>query len=426
MLLFFLVCGVLAVESRHQLWLQHVSTDVGVFWIQANKYLAGQLEGTEYPPLAVLYFLLPRLAEGALGVPFPDGFAFLNYLLIGLHLAFLNQTAGRLSALMFGAMLLAAGPIVMFRFELLVSFLVLLAWYAWRRGLPAVAGAVMGVAVLTKLYPLLLIPVLCRPSDESSPKRHLALLGVGLAAGLLLVMAVFVAGGGSLSVIEGTLSFHGQKPVALESTAAAVAMAFDYLRGAWPSQPVNAWGIHGLVLGRVPLLLCTAGSLASLGILLFSLWRRRHARDAGQGIRTGLALLVSVIFWTTLFQPQYLLWPVAFAVLLPAAGVPTRRCVLIGGLLAAALLAEQVIFPCHYSEFLAIFYQRGAGGMLMPTLAVGKLVVTALFALAFWEALREAPQASTLQVSPEWSSLSRSPLPRSARAFVTCSSSERS
>jgi hypothetical protein len=401
LLLFFLVCGVLAVESRQQLWLRHVGSDVGVFWIQANKLLAGQLAGTEYPPMAVLYFLLPRLADEHLGIPFSDGFAFLNYLWIGLHLAFLNQTAGRLSAVLFGAMLLAAGPIVMFRFELFVSFLVLMGWHAWRRGRPGVAGAVVGVAVLTKLYPVLLIPVLCRPPDASNPKRHVASLGVGVASALMLVMAVFVAGGGSLSMFEGTLSFHGNKPVALESTAAAVAMAFDYLRGAWPSQPVNAWGIHGLVLGRIPLLLCNAGALASLGILLFSLWRRRHARDAGQVIRTGLAILTSLIFWTPVFQPQYLLWPATFAALLPAAGLPTRRCLLIGGLLVAALLAEQVIFPCHYSEFLAIFYEGAAGGMLMPTLAVGKLVVTALFALTFWEALREAPQASTRQVSPE-------------------------
>jgi hypothetical protein len=401
LLLLFLVCGVLAVESRHPLWLQHVSTDVGVFWIQASKVLSGQLEGTEYPPMAVLYFLVPGLADQILGVPFPDGFAFLNYVWIGLHLALLNQTAGRLSALLFATMLLAAGPIVMFRFELFVSFLVLIAWVAWRRGLPVAAGAVAGVAVLTKVYPLLLFPVLCRPPDESSPKRQITRVAVGAAAALLLVMAVFIAGGGSLSMLEGTLSFHGSKPVALESTPAAVAMAFDALRGAWPPRPVNEWGIHGLSLGRVPGLLSTGGALASLGILLLSLWRRRGARDAGQLIRYGLAILVSVIFWTPLFQPQYLLWPVAFAVLLPLAEVPTWRCLLIGGLLVAALLAEQVIFPCHYSEFLAIFYEGAPGGMLVPTLAVGKLMVAALFALTLWEALREAPQASTRQVSPE-------------------------
>lgn len=392
LLLLFLVCGVLALESRHPLWLQHVSTDVGVFWIQANKYLSGQLDGTEYPPMAMLYFLLPGLADQFLRVPFSDGFAFLNYLWLGLHLALLNQIAGRLSALMFGAMMLAAGPIVMFRFELFVSFLVLMAWVAWRRGLPVATGAVAGVAVLTKLYPLLLIPILCRPPDESSPKRQITRVALGAAAAPLLVMAVFIAGGGSLSMLEGTLSFHGNKPVALESTPSVVAMAFDALRGAWPPRPVNEWGIHGLSLGRVPGLLCTGGALASLGILLFSLWRRRGARDAGQVIRYGLAILVSVIFWTPLFQPQYLLWPVAFAVLLPVAGVPTRRCLLIGGLLVAALLAEQVIFPCHYGEFLDIFYQGAAGGMLMPTLAVGKLMVTALFALTFWEALRDRTQ----------------------------------
>lgn len=386
-LLLFLVCGVLAVESRHPLWLRHVGSDVGEFSIRASKYLTGQLEGTEYPPMAVLYFLLPRFADGILGVPFQEGFSFLNSLWIGLHLAFLNQAAGRLSALTFGAMMLAAGPIVMFRFELFVSFLVLMAWYAWRREQPAVAGAVVGVAILTKLYPLVLIPVLCRPPGESSPKRQIVSMGVGLASGLMLVMAVFVVGGGPISMLTGMLSFHGHKPVGLESTPAALAMTLDALRGAWPSEAVNQWGIHGLPLGPVPRLLCMGGTLATLGILVLSLWRRQE-RDPGQGIRYGLAILVSLIFWSPLFQPQYLIWPVAFAALLPVAGVALRPCLLIGALFVTSLLAEQVIFPCHYTEFLAIFYEQGPSGMLLPALALGKLGVAALFGSALWEALR--------------------------------------
>jgi hypothetical protein len=244
------------------------------------------------------------------------------------------------------------------------------------------------VAILTKLYPLVLSPVLCRPPGESSPKRQIVSVGVGVAAGLMLVLAVFVLGGGPISMLTGMLSFHGQKPVGLESTPAALAMAFDYLRGAWPSHSVNEWGIHGLPLGPVPRLLCIGGTLATLGSLVLSLWRRRQERDPGQSIRYGLAMLVSLIFWSTLFQPQYLLWPVAFAALLPIAGVPLRRCLLVAALFVTAFLAEQVIFPCHYTEFLAIFYQQAPSGMLMPTLALGKLVVAALFGLTLWEALR--------------------------------------
>jgi hypothetical protein len=100
---------------------------------------------------------------------------------------------------------------------------------------------------------------------------------------------------------------------------------------------------------------------------------------------------VSLIFWTPLFQPQYLIWPVAFAALLPVAGVPIRRCLWIGALFVTAFVAEQMIFPCHYTEFLAIFYEQAPSGMLMPTLAVGKLAVAALFGLALWGALRARP-----------------------------------
>jgi hypothetical protein len=62
-----------------------------------------------------------RWAEFAFHVGFGENFFFANYVLLGLHLALLNQVAGRRSAIIFGVLMLAAGSIVLFRYELLVS-----------------------------------------------------------------------------------------------------------------------------------------------------------------------------------------------------------------------------------------------------------------------------------------------------------------
>ena len=53
------------------------------------------------------------------------------------------------------------------------------------------------------------------------------------------------------------------------------------------------------------------------------------------------------------------------------------------GVFALAFVTEQIVFPCHYSEFLAIFYERRPAGSLILALAVSKLAVTALLVLAF-------------------------------------------
>jgi hypothetical protein len=61
--LFLLICGVLAMEARQSMWNEHLGRDVGEFWIRTEKYLTFHLQGTEYPPFAMLYFLLLRWAE---------------------------------------------------------------------------------------------------------------------------------------------------------------------------------------------------------------------------------------------------------------------------------------------------------------------------------------------------------------------------
>ena len=65
------------------------------FWIRTEKYLTFHLKALEYPPFAMLYFLLLRWAEFTFHVGFEKNFVVANYVLLGLHLALLNHVAGR-------------------------------------------------------------------------------------------------------------------------------------------------------------------------------------------------------------------------------------------------------------------------------------------------------------------------------------------
>jgi hypothetical protein len=376
--LFLLIWGVLAMEARQSMWNEHLGRDVGEFWIRTEKYLTFHLQGTEYPPFAMLYFLLLRWAEFTFHVGFEKNFVVANYVLLGLHLALLNHVAGRRAAILFGVLILAAGSIVLFRYELLVSFLTLVAWCAWRHNWPRCAGVLLAAAILSKLYPLLLVPLFARPPQGGDVRRQVSAVGSGLGLGLAGILLFFWLGGDPISNFSGVVRFHENKPVGLESTPATLAMVFDAIRGAWPSHSVNEYSIHGLRLPAAYRWLIQLGLLASLGALLYSYWKR-----GGNLILTAQAMLVALIFWTTLFQPQYLIWPVAFTALLPLTGLEARRLYLIGGLFALALATEQIVFPCHYTEFLAIFYEHRPAGILILAMAMSKLAVTAVFVLSF-------------------------------------------
>ena len=376
--LFLLICAVVAVEARQNIWNQHLRADVGEFWLRTERYLTFQLQGTEYPPFAMLYFLFLRWAEFTFHVGFEQNFFLANYVLLGLHLALLNHVAGRRAAILFGGLMLAAGSIILFRYELLVSFLTLLAWCAWRYNWPRCTGALLAAAILSKLYPLLLVPLFARSPLGADIRRQISAVGTGLGLGFAAILLFFWLGGDPISSFSGVLRFHDNKPVALESTPAVLAMAFDAIRGAWPSHSVNEYSIHGLRLPAPFRWLMQLGLLASLGALLYS-----YSRRGGNLILTAQGVLVALIFWTTLFQPQYLIWPAVFTALLPLTGLEARRLYLMVSLLAVAFASEQIIFPCHYTEFLAIFYEHRPAGILIVALAVGKIAVTALFVLAF-------------------------------------------
>jgi Glycosyltransferase family 87 len=376
--LFLLICVVVATEAQQNMWNQHLRSDVGEFWLRTERYLTFQLQGTEYPPFAMLYFLFLRWAELTFDLSFEKNFLSANYVLLGLHLALLNHVAGRRAAILFGILMLAAGSIILFRYELLVSFLTLLAWCSWRHNWSRCAGALLAAAILSKLYPLLLVPLFIRPPVGADVRRQVSAVGTGLAMGVAAILLFFWLGGDPISSFSGVLRFHDNKPVALESTPAVLTMAFDGLRGAWPSHSVNEYSIHGLRLPDPYRWLMQLGLLVSLGALLYS-----YVRRGGDLILTAQAMIVALIFWTTLFQPQYLIWPAVFTALLPLTGLEARRLYLMVGLFALAFATEQIVFPCHYTEFLGIFYEHRPAGILIVALAIGKIAVTALFILAF-------------------------------------------
>jgi Glycosyltransferase family 87 len=194
-----------------------------------------------------------------------------------------------------------------------------------RHNWPRCAGVLLAAAILSKLYPLLLVPLFARPPQGGDVRRQVRAVGSGLGLGLAGILLFFWLGGDPISSFSGVVRFHENKPVGLE-------LPWRWPLTPFPAHSVNEYSIHGLRLPAAYRWLMQFGLLASLGALLYSYWKR-----GGNLILTAQAMLVALIFWTTLFQPQYLIWPVAFTALLPLTGLEARRLYLIGGVCALAL-----------------------------------------------------------------------------------------
>lgn len=375
---------VLTMAGRTPLWSTHLMPDLGEYSIRAHRFLDGTLTGSEYPPVAVMAFLVPIVLERC-GLGFVDAILALNVAAIGLHLAILNRVQGRGSALLFALLMAAAGPILLYRFELLVSLLLLLTWWAWRCERPRLAGALVALAILTKLYPVILLPLLLRsPTPERRWQIGPVAFGLGVAA--FTVMLLFSLRGNPLSIFSDVARFHERKPVALESvTAVGVIAASAVLTGA-PPRAVNEYGIHGLPLPGALRLVPLLGLLATFAWLFVGLRDRPFRDESTRFVLTAQAALLAVVIWSTLFQPQYLLWPLPFTALLPTCGLAPRRVALLASLYAFALLSEQVIYPCQYTRFLDWFYQNRPIGDMLVALVASKIAIVAVFFMALQDA----------------------------------------
>lgn len=376
---------VLLLQARQPLWAYHLSGDIALYAQRAGTFAAARswtaLGVNWFPPGALFFFLVPQALVSFLS--YPDALFLLNACLLVLHIVVLRAIGGAIPAWLGLALFLLAGPISLFRFDLLVSLLTLLALLAWKRRTPLASGILLGLAIGVKVYPICLLPfMLWESGKRTSSWAFSLLLGSSLGVGALLV-AFFLTGGSAVDVVR-SLEYHIPKPVALDSVMGTLAIAAGTIRGHLP-QPVNEYGIHGFPLPAFVQQLSLAGFLGTV-LLLFlkGVWWRA---------RTPIALLlaaatVSLLFWSPGLQPQYLLWTLGFMALLPLDDFRRPGSARMIALYGALLFMEQVHFPTHYTQFLNLLYRGEPHPVLLGVFLCGKAFFLLLAILLFREALR--------------------------------------
>jgi uncharacterized membrane protein len=306
----------------------------------------------EYPPGSLPVFVAP---EGF--ADYASAFAWLmaacGVALVAV-LAFVRRGAALYAAL---APVLV-GSLILSRFDLWPSLLLVGALAALLRDRHAAGWALLGAAVAAKLWPLVVVPLaLVWTVRRGRPASVLA--GLGVVAVAFVPFAV-VAPHGLWESLRGQSS----RPLQVESLGAALLTTFGHPRVVTSHGSQNLVG-HGAV-GAISTGLAVA-SLVALWVAF-----ARGAAVPERLVRYVAASVCAFVAFDKVLSPQYLLWLISLVPLVRGA-----RGVLATAVLTAACVLTQVWFPQRYFEYADTFHLAGVV-LARDVLLVVLLVVLAL------------------------------------------------
>jgi hypothetical protein len=269
--------------------------------------------------------------------------------------------------------LLTGGAVlaIAFRFDLFPALLLAIAVWAALGSRPATAGVAIGLGVLAKLFPLVILPAVAIPWLLPLDLRGLVRLGQGLVATMVAGLLPFVALAGAEPTFQ-FLRYNAERGLQVESIGGGLAVLGGLLRG----QPVDMdfrfssvnvdGGFAKAWLALLPVL-----TILGFGLLAWLAWGRiREERRAGTRalpstiVAVATASLLLLLATSKVYSIQYVVWLVPLAALLGG-----RRF-----WLAAAVVALTIpIHPLLYEglvkqEALPILVLNGRNALLIALL----------------------------------------------------------
>lgn len=329
----------------------------------------------EYPPGA-----LPALALPALVSESEDGYAWVfaglmaasgaaGLLVCRWTLAALGR-APRTELLVLLALALSPlllGSVLLTRFDLVPALVVALATLALVRGRDRLGGALLGVAVAVKLYPVVLVPLALAWTWRRLGRRR-ALESLALCAGVVaLAYLPFL-----LLAPDGVASSLGRqlgRPLQIETLGAGILLALQQALGIgleWSSSH-GSQNLDGAAAASLAVLtsLVQVAALAACWIAF-----ARGPATPERLVRFFALALAAFVAFGKVLSPQFLVWLLLAVPLV--AGTTGRRA---ARFYAAAAACTAVWFPALYWELVREFDPLASWLVLVRGLALAALVL---------------------------------------------------
>jgi len=387
----------LVVALNPRLYSAALFGDVRFYGAKVERMFQGELPyrdvATEYPPGSVPFTILPGLVVGT-GAGYRLAFAceMLAVDAVGLwaatRLARVVDQARRRIPLAYVLAMVAMGPLLVLRFDLVPAVCVLVAAAMAAEGRVGWAAAALGYGTAAKIFPGVLAPLLV-----------LGLVpALGWRRSLLRTVPPFLVGFGVTVVpalllsVRGTADsvlYHVQRGVQVESLWANV-IGIAHLFGL-PAHTVYGFGAYDLASGVSGVAKALSGvlTLVALAGAAWLVWRRARSRGGlGPADWAGAFTIGTFAFVlpSRVLSPQYLVWLCAPMVGL-AAVLAGRRAL---WTLVAAALVSQAVFPFRYTQ-LRRLYPFDIGLLTLRNLL---LVVACVLAVQAFNQPSPAPEGA--------------------------------
>lgn len=296
----------------------------------------------EYPPVA----LLPIKLGNLFGLSnYESVFSYLMLICAFAVLLLVGALAGpaaRTAGFIFALSPLLTGALIRTHFDLLPLALLLGALLLFVRLRPLAGGLVLGLGTMAKFFPALLLPLAALWQWGRGRRREVKLTIAAFALAVAVVSAPFLGKG----YID-AFSFHLERPVQVESTAASlmlIAGGGDLTGTATHPDRFRSQGLSG-ELSEVLGLFFAELLVFVLAGLCFLAYRMHRASDL---ILLAFAAVLAFMALGKVLSPQFMVWLTPFIALGWVYGLR-----LVSGLCGLAILLTQIEFPSHYWELVA-------------------------------------------------------------------------
>lgn len=345
----------------------HLHTDVSNFYKESIGFLNtnswNHIYFKEYQPGALWLTLLPHaLPLTNTEANYITSFVLINALIILVYYYILALIRPRSSLIILTALFLAAGPIVLFRLELPIGLLVLVAWLFHTKTNPWLAGIFIGLAISAKLYAIVIWPLMA--AQYLFLLRKHGYLWKFIAATLLgisITLIPFLATGQTLLDVHDTVTFFQLKPIGPDSIwGNIIALNWHFKYQEIP--PINtSFGIRGFPRTTTSVSLSffnSAWIFPTTFITIILLWLRRRSNYTDPTLP--LIILTVFILSSKIINPQYLWWIASFLPLIVFTKKNSKWLTLTFLTMLLALSLTQIIYPIHYMDVIAWQDQHGS------------------------------------------------------------------
>ena len=312
------------------IFLANLDTEVNLYrWQNAEDLWSGKVPIMEYPPLALLFFAVPRIFGGD-PMSYNLFYVVETYVFTIIGLVLVRRIAERLGANQIRAMTAYAVLMLIFlqfvadRYDIFPAVLTIASFYFLLQKKYHWAFIILAVATLTKLYPAMFFPIFLVPLLLDRDWRG-ALTGFGLYA-IVGAAVTGVCWAIDPDLILNFLHYHSDRPLEIGCVAATLIYPLSMLglTDTWilPATDPGSFGSDDL-MGALPDAVAPLLTPLMAGVVVACIvyyWLiRRHAGEEND--RTVLilgamicAMLVFMIFGKV-FSSQYLIWVVPFVAL---------------------------------------------------------------------------------------------------------------